>query len=180
MRSLSDKWQGSRGDIAKYICDNGIEDDRIRLLPVNGWQGILKTVGDRFVDHSYFYTYGLHWANTNGGFRDDVPVVFAFREGLQDTASYEWSERLSEIVGEQMVYLLIEEPGGKFTVCECISSAVYLVINEAVYPSDYYITDKKFNWLISENHHDVVMFLGESLDVEKIKAVVIKKEEGKK
>ncbi len=57
----------------------------------------------------------------------------------------DWLERLSEIVGEQMVYLLVEESS-----------------------EDYYITDKKFNRLISENHYDVVMLFGNGLDEQKI------------
>ena len=171
---MSEEWHGARGEIAKYCRDNNIPKTRIRLLGIAQWQNVYKKVLDSFVDHSYSHLNGLHWANTNNGFRSDVDMVFAFREGLQDTASYEWIERLPEIVGEQKVYLLVEENSEKYCVCECDSSAVHLVINEAIYPSDYYITDKMFNWLISENHHDVVLFLGNGLDEEKIRSVCCK------
>ena len=171
---MSERWRGVRGDIAKYCKDNNISEKQVKLLGITQWQNVYKKVLDSFVDHSFSYHNGLHWANTNNGIRSDVDMVFAFREGMPDTASYEWLERLPVIVGDQKVYLLIEESSEKYCICECDSSAVHLVINEAIYPSDYYITDKKFNWLISENHHDVVLFLGNSLNEEKIRSVCCK------
>ena len=171
---MSKQWQGARGEIAKYCRDNDIKKTFIRLLGITQWQNVYEKVLECFVDHSYSNLNGLHWANTNNGFRSDVDMVFAFREGLPNTASYDWLERLPEIVGEQMVYLLVEESLENYFICECVSSAVHLVINEAIYPSDYYITDKKFNWLISENHHDVVLFLGKGFDEEKIRSVCLK------
>ena len=171
---MSERWRGVRGDIAKYCKDNNISEKQVKLLGITQWQNVYKKVLDSFVDHSFSYHNGLHWANINNGIRSDVDMVFAFREGMPDTASYEWLERLPVIVGDQKVYLLIEESSEKYCICECDSSAVHLVINEAIYPSDYYITDKKFNWLISENHHDVVLFLGNSLNEEKIRSVCCK------
>ena len=168
------QWQGARGEIAKYCKNNNIPESQISLLGINEWQDVYKKVLESFVEHSYSLLNGLHWANTNNGFRSDVDMVFSFREGLSGTASYEWLERLCEIVGEQKVYLLVEEISQKYCICECDSSAVHLVINEMIYPSDYYITDKKFNWLISENHHDVVLFLGKGIDEEKIRSVCLK------
>ncbi len=54
-------------------------------------------------------------------------------------------------------------------MAECNPEVIYQIINEALYPLDYYITDKKFNWLITENHHDVVQFLGQGISEETIK-----------
>ena len=56
---------------------------------------------------------------------------------------------------------------------ECNPSVVCRIINDA-YPTDYYITNKKFDWLITENHHDIVQFIGKGLDVDKIKTVCTK------
>ncbi|WP_408605477.1 DUF6756 family protein [Catonella morbi] len=30
---------------------------------------------------------------------------------------------------------------------------------------DFYIVSKKFEWLISENHEDIVSFVGDTLDI---------------
>lgn len=46
-----------------------------------------------------------------------------------------------------------------------------LIINEAIGHIDYFITDKKFNWLITENHHHFVQFLGDGLDANVIEKV---------
>jgi hypothetical protein len=60
------------------------------------------------------------------------------------------------------VYLLLEESSGKHWIAECRTEVVHLIINEAIWGIDYYITDKKFNWLITENHHEFVQFLAKN------------------
>lgn len=60
----------------------------------------------------------------------------------------------------------------KYWIAECKPEVVYLIINDAIEPTDYYITDKKFQWLITENHHDIVQFIGD-LDSDLIKKAVI-------
>lgn len=83
---------------------------------------------------------------------------------------------LSQYFDGIRVYLFLEEDGqcAKYWIAECSPAIVHLIINEALEPIDYYITDKKFNWLITENHHDFVQFIGKGLDVEIIKAVCTK------
>ena len=78
---------------------------------------------------------------------------------------------MPEIVKDEKVYLLLEDDRQKYWIAECNPAAVHLIINESIYLEDYYITNKKFNWLITENHHDIVQFIGEGLDANVIKAV---------
>ncbi|MBP3542661.1 MAG: hypothetical protein J6J86_00375 [Lachnospiraceae bacterium] len=70
-----------------------------------------------------------------------------------------------------LVYLLLEEDSQKYWIAECNQAVCCLIINEALGCIDYYITDKKFHWLITENHHDFVQFLGAGLDVNIIESV---------
>ena len=74
----------------------------------------------------------------------------------------------------QKVYLFLEDDGWqrpKYWIAECRPNIVHLVMNDTYLSADYYITDKKFNWLITENHHEIVHIIGIGLDVEVIKDI---------
>ncbi len=165
------KWNGLRLEIAEYCRENHISQDDFRFLGIYEWQNVYDKVLEHFVDKQYARKNGLYWANTRGGFRQDVPGIYIFQEGVMNNASYEWIERLPEIVKCEKVYLLLEEDSKKYWVAECRPATVCLIINEAIGYTDYYITDKKYNWLISENHHDIVQFIGEGLSADVIEKV---------
>lgn len=165
------KWKGLRLEIAEYCRDNQISQDDFRFLGIYEWQNVYNKVLDKFVDAQYARKNGLYWANIKGGFRKEIEVVYAFQEGVGNNVSYEWIERLSEIVGGENVYLLLEENRNKYWIAECSPTVVGKIINEAIGHKDYYITDKKYNWLISENHHDIVQFLGNGLELQLITTV---------
>ena len=70
--------------------------------------------------------------------------------------------------------MLEEKQRPKYWIAECNPKVIHLIINNAVSPTDYYITNKQFDWLITENHHDVVQFLGKGLNLNDIEAVCVK------
>ena len=76
----------------------------------------------------------------------------------------------------EKIYLFLEEKKqtAKYWIAECSPAIVHLIVNDAIAPTDYYITNKKFDWLITENHHDIVQFIGKGLDINTIKAVCTK------
>ncbi len=173
---LYNKWNGLRLDIVKYCKENNISKYDFRFLGIYEWQNVYYNVLKHFVKESYSIKNGLYWSNIENGFKEYINKIYVFQEGIKNNAGYEWLERLSEIVKCEKVYILIEEDNQntKYWVAECKPSVVHLIINEAIEPTDYYITDKKFNWLITENHHDIVQFIGEGLDADIIKAVCLK------
>lgn len=131
----------------------------------------LRRLLKKFVDDEYASKHGIYWSNIEEGFRKDIDKIYSFVEGNENHASYEWIESLTEIVGCEKIYLFLEEDRqtAKYSVAECSPTIVHLIINDAIYPTDYYMTNKKFDWLITENHHDVVQFIGKGLDVDIIK-----------
>ncbi len=170
------RWKGVRLEIAEYCRDNHISEEDVRLLNMYEWQNVYNKVLEHFVDERYARKCGLYWANIENGFRRDINTIYGFQEGADENLSYEWIERLPEIVKCEKVYLLLEEDNqhAKYWIAECNPEVVHLLINDTEEHADYYITDKKFNWLITENHHDFVKFLGEGLDAEIIKTVCTK------
>ncbi len=172
----SHNWKGMRLEIAEYCRDNNISEQDFRLLDIYEWQNIYERVLEHFVDERYARNNGLYWANINCGFKDEIHIIFEFQEGIGNNLSYEWIEKLPEIVKCDKVYLLLEESSQKYWIAECNPAIVYLIINEAIGWTDYYITDKKYNWLITENHHDLVQFLGVGLDKNTIEKLCTKKQ----
>lgn len=164
------KWTGIRLEIAKYITENHITEKDFRFLGIYEWQNIYDKVLEHFVDEQYARKCGLHWSNIENGFQKNIDILYAFTYINKD--SYKWMERLHEIVKCEKVYLILDEDEStKYWIAECSPAIVDLIINDAISSVDYYITDKKFNWLITENHSEVVKFIGKDLDIEVIKNV---------
>lgn len=108
------KWEGLRLEITEYCRDNQISQEYFRFLGIYEWQNVYDKVLEYFVDSQYARKIGLYWANVNGGFRQDIQRIYGFREGIDNNLSYEWIEKLPEIVNCEKVYLLLEEDSHKY------------------------------------------------------------------
>lgn len=170
------KWIGLRSEVTEYCKENKISENDFMFLGIYEWKNVYSKVLEHFVDERYARNHGLYWSNTEDGFKRNIERIYSFREGVENHVSYEWIEKLPEIAKCEKVYLLLEEDKQhtKYWIAECSTKIVHAIINEAIYPTDYYITDKKFNWLITENHHDIVQFIGTGLDLGVIKTVCTK------
>lgn len=81
-----------------------------------------------------------------------------------------WVARLPQILPERekFVYALFEDRKNyqpKYWVYEMGIPELICIIAEVYGLNDFYIVSKKFEWLISECHEDVVSFVGDSLDL---------------
>lgn len=113
-----------------------------------------------------------NWANVEGGFKE--VTEYSFRLGTNGKLGYEWLEKISEIVLCDRVYLLLEENGmhAKYWIAECNLKVINCIINDTLTLGDYFIVDKKYKWLITENHHEVVQFIGSVFDGGNIDKIV--------
>lgn len=168
---LFHKWTGFRRELAEYMTEHRISENDFRFLGIYEWQNIYDKVLQNFVDGQYAKDYGLHWSNIENGFRKDVDKIYDFT--YQNEDSYKWLEKLPEIVKCDKVYILLEddERHAKYWIAECSPAVIDLVINDTYSVGDYYITDKKFNWLITENHHGIVDIIGKGLDLKIIENI---------
>lgn len=166
-------WIGVRADVAEYCLRHKIQNDDFRFLNLYEWSSIYDKVLDIFVDYQYARCNGLHWANVENGFKKGIAREFCFTEGTDEYLTYEWIKKLPRIAKCAKIYLILEESSNKFWIAECRPEVVHQIINEALYPLDYYIVDKKFTWLITRNHHDVVQFIGNSFDKNNIKSILL-------
>ena len=70
------------------------------------------------------------------------------------------------IDSSQSYYFIASEENSKYWVAQGTGEAIQEVIKSMHY-FEYYIVDKKFNWLICENHHNIL--IGTGTVIEKMK-----------
>ncbi len=81
-----------------------------------------------------------------------------------------WVARLPQILpeSERFVYVLFEDTKNyqpKYWVYEMCIPELICILGEVCGLDDFYIVSKKFEWLISECHEDIVSFVGNSLNL---------------
>ena len=114
----------------------------------------------------------IHWANM-GYFR---PELAAWCVNIQDARL--WYHELPHLVPkpEERVYVLLEDTldfAPKYWLYEMYLPELIIILDETVGLDDFYIVSKKMDWLITENHEEIVTLVGEVLGrdaAERIKA----------
>jgi hypothetical protein len=116
------------------------------------------SIENAFVDKSKDWKADIHWANL-GYYKADIPCSTKVME------DWSWVGKLPRMIptSEQPVYVLFEDTKNyeaKYWLYEAFVDELVLVLNECESLDDFYIVSKKYNWLISLNHHDVISCVG--------------------
>ena len=154
-----------RDEIEKAVKEQKIDRKRFFEVSKQSYGQIIKKIETAFVSRGG----GIHWANM-GYYRPELKCVFKV---LDDWDS--WYKRLPNVVPapDAPVYALFEDNGGvdkitrteKYWLYEACLPELLLVISETIW-GDFYIVSKKYDWLISINHHNCISYVGESLNME--------------
>lgn len=152
-----------RQDIEKTIKEFSLNRNRIFEVSKQDYKQILKKIEQTFV----LYGQTIHWANM-GYYNQNFPV---WTVDCRDNPF--WFEKLNKIIPnpQNAVYVLFEEMGRqrpKYWVFEMYLEELIIILNESIV-NDYYIISKKYDWLISENHHRIVSFVGKSFHLSPMK-----------
>ena len=102
---MYNKWTGLRLEITQYCQENNISENDFRFLGIYEWQNVYDRLLKNFVEERYAEKYGLYWSNIQAGFRNNIDKIYTFTVGSENNVSYEWIEKLSEIVKCETVYL---------------------------------------------------------------------------
>lgn len=150
-----------RNEIERVVKENNIERSRCFECSKISYASIIKKIEQTFVLHGK----NIHWSNMGHGFN---PKWQCKTKNISKDMM--WIDKLPYILpkGENEVYVLFEDTQNykpKYWLYEMRILELCLIVKEVYGLNDYYIISKKFNWLISECHEDVVSFVGSSLDL---------------
>ena len=150
-----------RSEIEQTI--KNLKIDRANFFEVSkqSYQQIISQIENAFVDKSKHWNKGIHWANM-GFYRPELKCV---NEVMKD---WSWIKKLPHIIPapNNPVYVLFEDTKAyepKYWLYEANLCELILVLNESHLWGDFYIVSKKYDWLISFNHHDIISYVGENL-----------------
>lgn len=133
----------------------GLPTTSFRAVGITEWAPIMKRIEDRFVSARYDKI--LWW--WDGYLKGPVHAVLL--PGWPVDA-------LNKLIPlHEKVWFIAEDD--KFWLFEADVESIQQVLAES-YAFGYYIVSKKYEWLLCENHHDVLFGVGETI-IEKLKQV---------
>lgn len=148
-----------RDEIESIIKEFNLDRSRIFEISHLRYEDIIKKVEKTFVKNGG----PLHWSNIDNRFNKELPIKTQYIGNNKM-----WYQSLSKIIGDELHYVLLEDTKNyqpKYWVYEMCPKEIITVINESYMLDDFYIVSKKFQWLISECHEDIVYFVGDGIDI---------------
>lgn len=148
-----------REAIEKVIKDFELDRSRIFEVSYLKYADIIKRIEKTFVKNAG----SLHWSNIQCRFNSSFTIN---KQYIGNNVL--WYRRLDRIIPDTLHYVLFEDKENyhpKYWVYEMFPNEIITVINESEGLKDFYIVSKKFKWLISECHEDIVFFVGDEIDI---------------
>ena len=150
-----------RDDVESAIKEKKLDRSRIFKVSKIKYANIIRKI-----EHTFVLDGGdIHWSNMGNGFQQHLSCHY-----VNFTNQPLWYHHLPNIVPhlEEPVYVLFEDTKNyepKYWLYEMWIKEFMMLLDE-LNPNDFYIVSKKYDWLISENHEDVVSFVGDNLKYE--------------
>lgn len=144
----------TRDETEQLIKELSISRTHFHEVSKISYQRISKKITDCFVDQRYRT---IHWANM-GHYKKELPVQF-----VDISKDKFWYHRLEKIFSPDMtVYFMLEDTKAyrpKYWLYEARIHELIMLLDKAFF-YDFYIVSKKFQWLFSENHEEVLSIVG--------------------
>jgi len=160
---------GIREDILKYCKKQHIEENEFRQVSIYQWEDVYNKIVDEYVDKTKYYKQELHWLNISLCLCKGKEIQYAY----DSRDDWDWVMKLSELVDNsgKPAYFLVEA-GYKFWIFEGKLERISEIIHEGLFLEDYYIVDKKYQWMITYNHHQMIFFIGNGFRLENLKRLL--------
>lgn len=149
-----------RNEIERVIKEHTLDRKRCFECSKMSYHSIIKSIEQKFTR-----TNNIHWSNMGQGFKRNFlcQIIDVSEDSM-------WVQQLPKIISshDDMVYVLFEDVihfQPKYWIYEMGISELICIIGNVNGLNDFYIVSKKLDWLISENHEDIVSFVGDTLDI---------------
>lgn len=134
-----------RDDLNEAMRSEKIEG--IEFLRMNDWQWVLEKLANEFLSEGKKSL-------------DRIWLWDSIKEPYSTNQLENTLVELKSILNDFEYYWFIaSDEDGKYWVLDGTGKAIITLLSE-MRCFEYYIVDKKFSWLICENHHDVMVFKG--------------------
>lgn len=147
-----------RLEIEELIKKQLIVREKFFEVRKDQWRDIINLIEERFLVKKH-YTHGLHW-----GWNRLKEPNYAVRFVDQPC------KHINNIIQDEFIWFLVEDVNDKVWVYE---GAKDLIINDVIpelcHLNEYFLVSKKFEWLICEDHHEIIHLHGHEL-IERMKA----------
>ena len=144
-----------RNNIQRYLDQNQIPRERLRLVNIGHWQDIGRRAEEAFVDERKSPRDGLHWISLSDRFGEDAVILAAY-----DIRSHpDWLRSLPDLLPEPQAYLLVEDAHAKMWIYEGWVREIVRLLHEEVFDGEYCVIGKKYGWMLCVNHHDMALFV---------------------
>lgn len=146
-----------KNELLQTATTLGLFSTSFHAVGITEWEPIMKKIEDRFVAAPYDKM--RWWWDSN--FKGSVHAVVLAEHPFKI---------LNKLIPlqEQVWFIAVESWGkDKFWLFEGDIQAIQRVIGESS-AFEYYIVSKKYEWLLCENHHNVLYGVGDSV-IEKLK-----------
>ena len=142
-----------RSEISKEIDKLSLDRERFSLVNITQWKNIENKIADSFLQNGIsdknYVLWWEHFKEKNTAFPCDNSL-----------------EILPQIIpNDEKIYLYIEDfdREAKFWLYEGYIKEICMILGE-LYFVEYYLVSKKMEWLVCENHHEVLMAIGEEIE----------------
>lgn len=153
-----------RKDIENIIKEFQLDRKRVFEVSKYKYADIIRKIEKTFVKNSG----NIHWSNMGDGFQSQWPCFYK-----DVSQQMNWYHLLSQIIldNKEPIYVLFEDTVDyqpKYWLYEMYIPELIILIDNSN-PDDFYLVSKKYDWLISKCHEEVVCFLGDKLNYQVLK-----------
>jgi hypothetical protein len=142
--------QPLRETLQEIAVNLALPADRFRLLGPYEYRPVLEEIAERFLNvGKRGVSYQWWWENLKGE-----------SESLQTEAPYKLLPKL--LPQRKRLWFLAHDSGkkhGALWVYEADAEAIFQVL-ESSFGFEYYIVPKRYEWLLCETHHDILVAVG--------------------
>ncbi|MGR6542602.1 DUF6756 family protein [Paenibacillus tundrae] len=141
-----------RLEIEELIKKCSINRQELFEVRKDQWKSILDHIEKHFLKKTH-YTQDLHW-----GWNRLREPHYALRFNEQPYRS------IKEIIADEWIWFIAEDYNDKMWIYEGDKNIIFdKIIPELYHLDEYFLVSKKYEWLVCEDHHEIVHFSGEGI-----------------
>lgn len=141
-----------KDDIERTVKELSINREGFFELGNQHWSNIIKKIEDQFLNKSDYKTTLHHGWEI---FKEPTDTLqFVNQDG------YKYFE---ELISDEPVYFVVEDTNYKMWIYEGNVKSIVAVIGNSYCLGEYYLVSKKYDWILCENHHRIVIGAGERI-----------------